>query len=73
MTVAQAAKVLGLSLATVRRHVQEGRMKGERVGARVWLIPEEEIERWKGIGKLKRGPKPRPPRAAAEEAARDAP
>lgn len=59
MTVTEAAAVLGLSVAAVRRHVQMGRIRGERVGSRMWLIPKEEVDRWKGIGKLKRGPKPR--------------
>lgn len=62
MTVAQAAQALGLSVAMVRRYVQTGRMKGERIGARVWLIPKEEVGRWKGgAERLKPGRKPAAP------------
>ena len=58
MTIAEASRVLGLHHATVHRRLQSGVMRGERVHEKLWLIPREEVERFRGVGKLKRGPKP---------------
>jgi excisionase family DNA binding protein len=58
MTVNQAARVLGLAPVTVRLRLRKGIMRGERLG-RDWLIPREEVERWRDVGRLPSGPKPR--------------
>jgi excisionase family DNA binding protein len=59
MTVTDAATVLGVEVSTLRRRLEAGVMKGERIHARLWLIPREEVDRWRKIGRLKRGPKPK--------------
>ena len=59
VTVGEAATVLGVDGATIRRRLARGVMQGERVGPRLWLIPKEEIERWRSRGKLRPGRKPR--------------
>ena len=57
MTVQQAAEALGLSRRGIQERIERGEMAAERMGARLWVIPVEEVERWKGKGKLKPGPK----------------
>ncbi len=60
-TVAQAARVLGVDPTAVRAALRRGTLGGERVGARVWLIPISEVERRRvqRAGKRKPGPRPR--------------
>lgn len=67
LTVEEAAALLGLSVAGVRRRIQRGDLKARRVGARLWLIPREEVERAQSAGKLKPGPKPRQAPAGEHE------
>lgn len=61
MTVTQAAAALGIDVATVRRHIERGLMRAEKINPRLYLIPDEEIEAWKNRPdpRLKRGPKPK--------------
>lgn len=59
LTVAQAAEALGVSVEVVRKRLQRGLMTGERIGARVWVIPRVEVDRWRTRGKLARGRKRR--------------
>lgn len=59
MTVTEAARVLGLDVATVRRHIEHGYMRAEKVHPRLYLIPSEEVERWRATEKPRRGPKPK--------------
>ncbi len=66
MTVSEAAIVLNVNTATIRYRIQRGDMQAERAGVRLWLIQREEVERWKVIGKLPRGPKPRQRQARTE-------
>ena len=58
LTTAEAARELGISFTAVHARLKAGQMRGERVGARGWLIPRREVERWKEKGKLRPGPKP---------------
>jgi excisionase family DNA binding protein len=58
MTVQEAAEALGLSIRGVRERIERGEMQAQRMGARLWVIPRGEVERWRGRGKLKPGPKP---------------
>jgi excisionase family DNA binding protein len=60
LTVNEAAKELGLSARTVHKRIAEGVMRAERFGSLVWMIPEDEIERQREIGRRKPGPKPKP-------------
>jgi excisionase family DNA binding protein len=61
MTLADAARELGLDPSTLRYRLKRGDMRGEKVGPRTWLIPRDEIERWRHIGRQKPGRKPRRP------------
>lgn len=59
MTIAEAAKALGMSEVGVRLRIRRGDMRARRMGARLWVIPAEEVERWRKLGKQRPGPKPR--------------
>ena len=59
VTVSEAAAVLGVSAAAIAKRLQRGDMRGVKVNPRLWLIPADEVERLRGQGKLKPGPKPR--------------
>ena len=59
LTASEAASMLGLPLRTVRYRLQRGIMRGVAVNPRLWLVPRAEVERWRGEGKLRPGPKPR--------------
>ena len=56
MTIAGAVRVLGLHRATVHRRLQAGVMHGERIHAKLWLIPRAELERWRDKGRLPTSP-----------------
>lgn len=58
-TAAEVATELGMTIRGVQDRLERGLMKGERVHARLWLIPEAEVRRQIALGKLKRGPKPK--------------
>lgn len=57
MTVGQAAAELGMSPRGVRERIERGEMQAELVTPRLLLIPRAEVERWKALGRPKRGPK----------------
>ena len=59
VTVSEAASELGLTVHAVAKRLRQGTMRGEQVHPRLWLIPREEVERWKERGRLKPGPKRR--------------
>ncbi len=59
LTVAEAATELGISPRTLAYRLQHGLMQGERVGARLWLIPRAEVERFRGRGKISPPGRPR--------------
>ena len=59
MTLTEAARELGLDPSTLRYRLQRGAMRGDKVGPRAWLIPREEIERLKAVGRMKPGRKPK--------------
>jgi excisionase family DNA binding protein len=69
LTVQQAAACLGVAGRTVRLWLETGTMAGQRLTPRMWVVPRTEVERMQ----RERPTIGRPPRAAAEEAARDAP
>ncbi len=58
MSVAEAAEAMGVNPRTVLHRIAAGTIKAERLDARTWVIPAEEIERFRGQGRLKSGPKP---------------
>jgi excisionase family DNA binding protein len=45
-TTIEAAKVLGVCIRTVRRHILRGELRGRMVG-RYWRIPESALVEWK--------------------------
>ena len=55
LTVAEAAEELGLTVRGVQERLLRGAMRGERLTPRMWVIPREEVERWRGKGKMKPG------------------
>src|SRR5215203_893394 len=59
MSVSDAAAAIGISVTALRDRIRHGQVKAERIGRRVLLIPPEEVERLRGQGRLKPGPKPR--------------
>jgi excisionase family DNA binding protein len=65
MTIPDAARELGLTPAAIRARLRTGAMRGERVRPKLWLIPRDEVERWRVLGRQKRGPKPRTPHLEA--------
>ena len=57
VTVAEAARILGMSVRGIAHRLELGQMRGVKVNPRLWLIPAEEIERWKQMGKQRPGRK----------------
>lgn len=53
MTLVEAAAALGLSVSALRTRAEKGYIQAEKVGPRMWLIPRDEVEKWKGKGRLK--------------------
>ena len=66
MSVSEAAAAMGISVTALRDRIRNGQVQAERVGKRVLLIPESEVERLRGRGRLKPGPKPRQKPTATE-------
>lgn len=64
LTVVEAADALGLTVRGVQDRLKRGLMTGERVSPRLWMIPRAEVERWKEVGRLKRGRKPKTEKGA---------
>ena len=67
MTITDAARELGVNPSTLRYRLRRGHMTGEKIGPRAWLIPMTEVERWKQLGRMKRGPRTRANDAAGAE------
>ena len=59
MTVSEAARELGVTERAIHKRITSGHMRAERFGERAVLIPTEEVDRWREIGRLKPGPKRR--------------
>jgi excisionase family DNA binding protein len=57
LTVADAARELGMSARAILNRIQRGEMQAQRMGARLWVVPRVEVERWREVGRLKPGPK----------------
>jgi excisionase family DNA binding protein len=57
LTVAQAARELGLSVRAVQYRLREGLLRGTNYGGRIWFIPREAVEEAKRRGRLKPGRK----------------
>jgi excisionase family DNA binding protein len=59
MHVAEAARELGLTRRAVLARIERGDMKAERIHPKLWVIPVAEVDRWRELGRLKPGPKPK--------------
>jgi excisionase family DNA binding protein len=59
MSVSEAAAAIGISVTALRDRIRNGQVRADRVGQRVLLVPTEEVERLRGTGRMKPGPKPR--------------
>lgn len=70
LTVAEAAKELGLSERGVQDRLRRGVMHGVRIGERVWVVPRSEVEEWKKRGKVRPG---RPRRATGLDTEKSSP
>ena len=68
MSISEAAAAIGIAETTLRDRIRNGQVKAERIGKRVLVIPESEVERLRGAGRMKPGPKPR---TAASERRQD--
>ena len=64
MSISEAAAAIGIAETTLRDRIRNGQVKAERIGKRVLVIPEAEVERLRGAGRMKPGPKPRTTTAA---------
>lgn len=55
LTLAQAGERLGLSPATLRNQIRNGRLRGRLVG-KTWTVTEREVERYRAasLGKVGR-------------------
>ena len=57
LTTAEVARALGLPLRTVQHRIKMGKIRAERIGGHTLVVPASEVERLKGVGRLKPGPK----------------
>src|SRR5215211_7984041 len=69
LTVAETARELDLTIRGVQERLRRGRMQGERVSPRLWMVPRAEVDRWKQLGRQRPGRKPKVP--ATEQVRRD--
>lgn len=46
-SISEASEAIGLSAATLRRHIKSGSLTANRLGSK-WLIPHSEIQRLTG-------------------------
>jgi excisionase family DNA binding protein len=67
MTVAQAARELGLTPTGLRTAVSEGRIKTVALHRRTNLIAREEVERYRREHLGRRGKRPQPPEVLTEQ------
>jgi excisionase family DNA binding protein len=59
MTLAQMAEYLGLKDSTpLRRLCESGKLQAEKMG-KTWLVPNDEVERYRRESLGKRGRRPR--------------
>lgn len=59
MSVSEAATAIGISVTALYDRIRSGQVQAERIGKRVLLVPQTEVERLRGSGKMRPGPKPK--------------
>jgi excisionase family DNA binding protein len=67
LTVAQAAKELGLSPVSIRRAVMRGALEVKRLDGRTYLVSREEVERYRRERLGNPGGRRRPDEALTEQ------
>jgi excisionase family DNA binding protein len=55
LTVKQAAAELGIPARTILHRLKTGKMRGQQLAGWQWVIPREEVERWRGQPRIKPG------------------
>lgn len=58
-SVSEAAAILGLSVAAVRRRIAQGQLPARKTGGWLWLIPADAVRAAATVGRLPPGPRPR--------------
>lgn len=61
MTITEAAKVLGLSPATLRKQIERGSFRASKLGPKLWVTTEEDVEAYRRdhLGQRRGGPRPK--------------
>lgn len=49
MTVKEAAEVVGVTPRRLRRYIEDGRLPARRVGARLFVLDEEEVRKFRPL------------------------
>jgi excisionase family DNA binding protein len=58
MTLADAARVLGVTPATLRQQIANGRLRAKKLGP-IWTVTPKEIERYRAASRGKPGRRPK--------------
>ena len=53
LTVVDAAEAMGITPRALRWRIERGDVRAERVNPRLWLVPADEVARWRELGKLR--------------------
>ncbi len=57
-SLTEAAKVVNVTPATLRRAARKRTLKAEKIGPRAWVVSEDDLRAWAGDERLhKSGPK----------------
>ena len=59
MTTQEAAQALGFHLASIQRMIKAGKLEGQRMGGKIWLVSRKSVEEYKkqSEGMSKRDPR----------------
>ena len=71
LSVADVARLLGVTQPTVREWIKDGKLRAHRAGARFWRIRKSEVDRMLAEQASNRPSAPSGPRPAAGREARD--
>ena len=71
LSVADVARLLGVTQPTVREWIKDGKLQAYRAGARFWRIRRSEVDRMLSEQASNRPPERSGPRLAAGREARD--
>lgn len=47
MTTQEAAQALGYNVKSVQNMLRSGRLKGQRMGGKIWLVSKKSVEEYK--------------------------